>query len=377
MILVRKGTTGRYFGALRGSETAAASIGINATLLRIMLFALAAGVAGVGGGLLAMDDGTINPINSYPAHLRRAVGRARRHPRVAHGRRCGQRRARPRSSRSGFSRRSASRRSSRIIGFGLGAITYARHPEGIVEFQTRKNILAQRRQRALKERATELAEEGKLPAQYRPVWHIVVPVLAGPALYFLYILVRSPLQGHWVAVHSTTLLVFIVPSVLVALVWIVLTDTRLRKIGGYPSGPLVLAAGAVGGLLAGWWFEANEWVPRASLVDCLLVGLPAGIAAVAFFLLPMHVQRIGRARGWLSAPISWHDGSCAARLPPVRRVPLLPHVGHRHEHGRDLLRQGVPARRLARVLRRGHHGHRVGAVDRRRAGSVQRGGDRR
>jgi len=307
VILVRSGTTGRYFGALRGSETAAASIGINATLLRIMLFALAAGVAGVGGGLLAMDDGTINPISSYPAifgvlWVVLVVTLGSRTVDGAVNAALGLIVSQWLLETLGFPPQLA------IIGFGLGAITYARHPEGIVEFQTRKSILAQRRQRALKERADELTQEGKLAAQYRPVWHIVAPVLAGPALYFLYILVRSPLQGHWVAVHSTTLLVFIVPSLLVALAWIVLTDARLRRIGGYPSGPLALVAGAAGGLLAGWWFEANEWVPRASLVDCLLVGLPAGIAAVAFFLLPMHVQRIGRARGWLSTPISWREG---------------------------------------------------------------------
>jgi branched-subunit amino acid ABC-type transport system permease component len=307
VILVRSGTTGRYFGALRGSETAAASIGINATLLRLMLFALAAGVAGVGGGLLAMDDGTINPISSYPAifgvlWVVLVVTLGSRTVDGAVNAALGLIISQWLLETLGFPPQLA------IIGFGLGAITYARHPEGIVEFQTRKNILAQRRQRALKERADELSQEGKLPAQYRPVWHIVTPVLAGPALYFLYILVRSPLQGHWVAVHSTTLLVFIVPSVLVALAWIVLTDARLRRIGGYPSGPRALAAGAAGGLLAGWWFSANDWVLRASLADCLLVGLPAGIAAVAFFLLPMHVQRIGRARGWLSSPISWREG---------------------------------------------------------------------
>ena len=39
VILIRKGTTGRFLMAIRGSETAAASIGINATALRITLFA--------------------------------------------------------------------------------------------------------------------------------------------------------------------------------------------------------------------------------------------------------------------------------------------------------------------------------------------------
>jgi branched-chain amino acid transport system permease protein len=307
VILVRKGTTGRYFGALRGSETAAASIGINATLLRIMLFALAAGVAGVGGGLLAMDAGTINPISSYPAifgvlWVVLVVTLGSRTVDGAVNAALGLIVSQWLLDALGFPVQLA------IIGFGLGAITYARHPEGIVEFQTRKSILAQRRQRALRERATELEGEGKLPPQYRPVWHIALPVIAGPALYFLYVLIRSAIQGHWVAVHSTTLLCFIVPSLVVALVWIALTDARLRRIGGYANGPLVLLAGAVGGALVGWFFDANDWLARGSLTDCLLVGIPAGYAAVAFFLLPMHVNRIARARGWLSTPISWREG---------------------------------------------------------------------
>jgi len=307
VILVRNGTTGRYFAALRGSETAAASIGINATLLRLVLFALAAGVAGVGGGLLAMDDGTINPISSYPAifgvlWVVLVVTLGSRTVDGAVNAALGFVISQWLLEALGFPPQLA------IIGFGLGAITYARHPEGIVEFQTRKNVLAQIRQRALKQRADELAREGRLPAQYRPVWHVVVPVLAGPALYFLYILVRSPIQGHWVAVHGTTLLVFVLPSVAVALAWMILTDARLRRIGGYARGPLLLACGALAGALVGWFFDANDWVPRASLLDCVLVGIPAGVAGVAFFLLPMHVNRIARQRGWLSSPVSWREG---------------------------------------------------------------------
>ncbi|HEY8215817.1 MAG TPA: hypothetical protein VIH82_01695, partial [Acidimicrobiia bacterium] len=296
-----------YFGALRGSEVAAASIGINATLLRLVLFALAAGVAGIGGGLLAMDDGTINPISSYPAifgvlWVVLVVTLGSRTVDGAVNAALGLVISQWLLETLGFPPQLA------IIGFGLGAITYARHPEGIVEFQTRKSVLAQIRQRALKERADELAKEDRLPAQYRPVWHVVVPILAGPALYFLYILVRSPIQGHWVSVRSTTLLCFIVPSLVFGLVWIVLTDSRLRRIGGYANGPALLAAGAAGGALVGWFFEAKDWVPRASLLDCVLVGIPAGIAAVAFFLLPVHITRIARARGWLGSPISWHVG---------------------------------------------------------------------
>jgi branched-chain amino acid transport system permease protein len=51
VILVRKGTTGQYLAALRGSDTAAQTIGINPARARITVFALSAGIAGVGGAL--------------------------------------------------------------------------------------------------------------------------------------------------------------------------------------------------------------------------------------------------------------------------------------------------------------------------------------
>jgi branched-chain amino acid transport system permease protein len=61
VIFVRRGTTGHYLDALRGSETAAQSIGINPSKAKIIAFALSAGIAGLGGGLLAMKTGISNP----------------------------------------------------------------------------------------------------------------------------------------------------------------------------------------------------------------------------------------------------------------------------------------------------------------------------
>jgi branched-subunit amino acid ABC-type transport system permease component len=54
VIWVRNGTTGRYLDAMRGSEVAAASIGINRNRTRIIAFALSAAIAGIGGGLYVM-----------------------------------------------------------------------------------------------------------------------------------------------------------------------------------------------------------------------------------------------------------------------------------------------------------------------------------
>ena len=50
---IRRGTTGRQLEALRGSELGAAAIGIDPRRLKILVFALSAGIAGVGGAVYA------------------------------------------------------------------------------------------------------------------------------------------------------------------------------------------------------------------------------------------------------------------------------------------------------------------------------------
>jgi len=56
VILVRAGTTGRFLTAVSGSDVAAASIGINATVMRVVVFGLSAFLAGLGGALTATYD---------------------------------------------------------------------------------------------------------------------------------------------------------------------------------------------------------------------------------------------------------------------------------------------------------------------------------
>lgn len=51
--LVRRGTTGRFLDAIRGSETGASSIGINPSRAKTTAFALSAMVAGIGGVFLS------------------------------------------------------------------------------------------------------------------------------------------------------------------------------------------------------------------------------------------------------------------------------------------------------------------------------------
>jgi branched-chain amino acid transport system permease protein len=69
VVWVRGGTTGRFLDALRGSEVASASIGINPTRWRITAFALSAGLAGVGGGLLAMREQSASYTTFFIAQL--------------------------------------------------------------------------------------------------------------------------------------------------------------------------------------------------------------------------------------------------------------------------------------------------------------------
>jgi branched-chain amino acid transport system permease protein len=308
--MIRKGTTGRYLAALRGSETAAESMGVNPTELRITMFALSAGIAGLGGGLWAIQQGTVEADSTYPALLGvvwvvlvMIIG-----------------------SRTVTGALTAAvslvvlqwlletlglPTELVFILFGLSAVTYARDAEGVLELQLRKGVLASFKQRALARRASALAAAGRLPRVYRPAWRAAGPVLAGPLLYTGYVLLRSLIEGHWVTVHSATLLVFIAPSVVFGLGWIVSTERTLRREGRLRDRRLLLALGALAGSLAGAGFYEWEWVPRASLADCVLVGVPAGFVAVAFFLLPAYVDQVARSRGWSTSPITWKQG----RLP--------------------------------------------------------------
>ncbi|HUV11071.1 MAG TPA: hypothetical protein VMX12_08835, partial [Acidimicrobiia bacterium] len=74
-------------------------------------------------------------------------------------------------------------------------------------------------------------------------------------------------------VHSTTLLVCILPSLLFALAWMLRTDRVMRRQGGVQRGLLLLIGGAVTGAFVGLLFSSQDWVPRASLLDCVLVGI--------------------------------------------------------------------------------------------------------
>ena len=60
VLLLRRGTDGRFLTAMRGSETAAAGLGINLTWQRVMIFGISGVVAGIGGTLLAIQQQSVN-----------------------------------------------------------------------------------------------------------------------------------------------------------------------------------------------------------------------------------------------------------------------------------------------------------------------------
>ena len=138
VIFIRRGTTGRYLDALRGSETAAQAIGINPTRIRILAFAVSAGIAGLGGGLLATQKHiAVTNDYSYFYGLFFVVLVVTLMPRTVEG---------AINAGLGFAllpeilKLLGIDAGYQFVLFGLGAITYARHPEGVLEFQKRKSL---------------------------------------------------------------------------------------------------------------------------------------------------------------------------------------------------------------------------------------------
>lgn len=65
VVAVRRGTTGRFLDAHGGSAAAAAAVGIDATRHRFVVFVLGAAMAGFGGGLMASFAGFANYAQSF------------------------------------------------------------------------------------------------------------------------------------------------------------------------------------------------------------------------------------------------------------------------------------------------------------------------
>ena len=141
LILIRKGTTGRYLAAMRGSELAAATVGINPTRAKITVFAVSAGVAGVGGALLGSLQGPTSLTDfNYLFSIAFVVLVVTTGSRTVDGAvNAGMAFAILPEILSHFPPRFAV---LEFTLFGYGALNYVRHPEGIVEYQKRRSIAA-------------------------------------------------------------------------------------------------------------------------------------------------------------------------------------------------------------------------------------------
>ena len=140
--LVHHGTTGRFLGAMRGSETAASGMGINLRWQHIVIFALSGAVAGVGGTMISIQQQQVNPqLFVYLLSLVYVVVVVPTGANTVEG-----------AVQAGFGYVIISQlltyvpsrfggNSLEVVFFAFGALTYARHPEGILEYQKRKSTL--------------------------------------------------------------------------------------------------------------------------------------------------------------------------------------------------------------------------------------------
>jgi ABC-type branched-subunit amino acid transport system permease subunit len=142
VLLIRKGTTGRYLAAMRGSETAAAGLGINLTWQRVLIFGLSGVVAGIGGTLLTIQQQSVSAQEfNYQLSLAFVVIVVSTGVNTVEG-----------AINAGFGfvviQQLLTYLPARFGGnslvfvlFAFGAINYAAHPEGVLEYQKRRSTL--------------------------------------------------------------------------------------------------------------------------------------------------------------------------------------------------------------------------------------------
>ena len=145
--LVQRGTVGRFLAAMRGSELGAAGVGVNLAWQRVLAFALSGALAGVGGTLLAIQQTVIAPgefnyqlslafvvivvttgVGTVEGAIQAGIGLVVLEQLLQY--------APERMQGLAF------------VVFAVGALTYAAHPEGIVELEKRR--WTGRAERALK-----------------------------------------------------------------------------------------------------------------------------------------------------------------------------------------------------------------------------------
>jgi len=139
VIRVRGGTTGRNLRAIAGSEVAAAALGISSKRARITAFALCAGIAAAGGALLALREGAANYQADFTVQfalfwLVLVVTLGSRTVEGAIEAALALKFFPELLNAIGVSQ------SWQYVLFGLGAVAFARHPEGILEYYKRASL---------------------------------------------------------------------------------------------------------------------------------------------------------------------------------------------------------------------------------------------
>jgi branched-chain amino acid transport system permease protein len=147
--LVQRSTVGLFLEALRASSVGAESLGINPSAARILVFALSAGLAGLGGALYASLQQTVTPADfNYELSLVFVVVVVTTGVRTIEG-----------AIQAGLGFTVLQQLLSYLPGrwgsggiaialFAFGALTYAAHPEGVVEYE--KRVWTERAERLLR-----------------------------------------------------------------------------------------------------------------------------------------------------------------------------------------------------------------------------------
>ncbi|MCX7619756.1 MAG: ABC transporter permease [Acidimicrobiales bacterium] len=176
VLLLKYGTTGRFLDAVRGSEIAAASIGISPGKAKIVAFAISAAIAGFGGGLLASFEKQMGS-TTYQGNFSFVVGLVWVVLVITLGSRTVQGAVNaglsfmlfPQLLEKGLHLSGSVAQTIAFALFGLGAMTYAKHPEGIIDAQTRRAVNAiMRRLRRTRVGTPDSDPEGKSPTVVAP-----------------------------------------------------------------------------------------------------------------------------------------------------------------------------------------------------------------
>ena len=169
VLLVQRGTVGRYLAAMRGSPVAAASMGISLRTARLTVFAMSAGLAGFGGALYGSVLQQVNAdLFGYAFSLVFVVAVITTGSRTVEG---------AVQAGIGFSviqlllhlYLPARFGGIEPILFAFGAMTYAAHPEGIVEYQKSKWMV--RVSKAFAAYDARRARKAGPPGRRRPRFH--------------------------------------------------------------------------------------------------------------------------------------------------------------------------------------------------------------